>query len=255
MCREELRSVSIAEIEEAERNLLDGLDFKLRCHHPYGAIRVLAGEIAASVSQQISHHKVGLVPDEHGFHSPRGVRDFYADTRLDTLCERALAVTQSALVYSDVNFLFPPGKIAFAAVAIALEGSVRGGCLGVMTRNYLRLRFPQKTAEALDAFEADVIEIIHEIEDCPEINLSKFLATSQRHFSSTAHYQAMEIRRVFSVAASFRGLVQCRQASSNTSCLYMKPGKRGREQNYNICSYQGSFKAARVTPTQTPFLG
>lgn len=253
LCKEELRAVSIHEIEEAERNLLAGLDFRLRCHHPYGAIRVLAGEIAASVSQHFACCQPKLHNDGYGFHSPRGANDFVADNRLETLCERALAIAQAALVYSDVNFLFPPGKIAFATVAIALEGKVRGGSLGFMMRNYLRRRFPQKSAEELGAFEKDVIDIAHEIEACSEIDLSRFFSPCQRRFSSTAHHQALEIRRVFSVAAYFRGKVLARQAVSKATHLAVKPGKRGREHNYYPCSYQGRFKAARVTPTHTPF--
>lgn len=248
LCREELRAVGTAEIEDAERILLAGLDFRLRCHHPYGAIRVLAGEIATSLSEHIAYRK-----DGYGSHSPRGINDFYGRSRLDTLCERALAVAQAALVYSDVNFLFPPGKIAFAAVAIALEGKVRGGCLGYMMRNYLRLRFPQKSSEELDSFEADVIDIVYEIEACPEIDLSKFLSTSPRRSSSTAQYQALEVRRVFSVASYFRGMIQSRQEVSKSMRLSNQTGKRGREDDYYPCSYQGRFKAARVTPTQTPF--
>jgi hypothetical protein len=253
LCRDELRAVSILEIEEAERNLLAGLDFRLRCHHPYGAIRVLAGEISASVSEHMSCQKGGhLLAGGYQQHSPRGINSLYSDDRLESLCERSLAVAQAALVYSDVNFLFPPGKIAFAAVAIALEGKVRGGCLGFMMRHYLRLRFPQKTAEELDAFESDVIDIIFEIEACPEIDLSKFVSTSQRRFSSTAQYQALEVRRVFSVAAYFRDMVQSLQNRSKAATFSIKPGKRDRQDEYYTCA-QGRFKAARVTPT--PFYG
>lgn len=250
MCREELRYVTVEEIEEAERNLLDGLDFRLRCHHPYGAIRVLAGEIASCTTEHAT--KAAFFYDQH-FESPRGINDIYSDERLDSLGDRALAVAQAALVYSDVNFLYPPGKIAFAAVAIALEGKARAGCLGPRMRNYLRTRFPQKNVEELFAFERDVVDIMYEIEACPEIDLMKFSSPSHRRFSCRAKHQASEIRRVFTVAAYYRGMMVPQHTTSYRVANQAHARKRSREETYHPCSYGVPYKAARVTPTQTPF--
>ena len=252
LCREELRAVSIEEIEEGERNLLAGLDFRLRCHHPYGAIRVLSGEIARSISEGIK--RASFPSNGQYFESARGTQDIFSDERLDTAGERALAVAQAALVYSDVNFLYPPGKIAFAAVAIALEGKARGGCLGLLMRNYLRTRFPQKTVEELSTFEMDVVDIMYEIEACPEIDLLKFFSPVHRSFSSKAKHQASEIRRVFSVAAYYRGMMMAPQPTPNDRLSQRTHvRKRSRENAYYPCTYGMPYKAARVTPTQTPF--
>lgn len=45
LCRHELCPVSVEEIEEAERALLEGCDFRLRCHHPYKAIQMLSSDV------------------------------------------------------------------------------------------------------------------------------------------------------------------------------------------------------------------
>lgn len=266
LCRDELRAVSIEEIEEAERNLLAGLDFRLRCHHPYGAIRVVAGDIASSISELTTayHNKPVDVYGGYFAQSPRGIDEISSSSdphRLNSLCERALAVAQAALVYSDVNFLYPPGKIAFAAVAIALEGKTRGGCLGPLMTNYLHIRFPHKSAEELDDFERDVTDIIYEIENCPEIDLLKFYAPVQRRFSSPAQQRAMEIRRVFAVTAYYRGMVESKPIflqtpASNYSHTHHNNKRKHDEDCYPCSTYPSrSCKAARVTPNQTPYFG
>lgn len=255
LCREELRAVSVDEIEEAERILLAGLDYRLRCHHPYGAIRVLASEIVGSISDRMADYKTNCSDSFNGYvsRSPRGINDLRAESyRLDTLCERALAVAQAALVYSDVSFLFPPGKIAFAAVTIALEGKTFGRCLGPTMKNYLRMRFPHKGVEELDGFERDVVDIIQNIETCPGIDMMKFYAPFQRRFPNFAQQKASQIRRVFSVAAYFRDMVATKQAMAvMQSCSYSQ--KRRRDEEHYICSYPMRFKAARVTPNHTPY--
>ncbi len=253
LCREELRAVSVEEIEEAERKLLAALDYRLRCHHPYGAIRVLASDVASSISDHIASLKNLDFVDGYRSRSPRGVDDFYSDTnRLDTLCERALAVAQAALVYSDVNFLFPPGKIAVAAVAIALEGKTRGGYLGSMMRDYLRRRFPNKKAEELDGFERDVVDIVYHIETCPEIDMMKFYAPVRCRLRNPVQQRASQIRRVFSVAAYFRAMAASKQALVGTQS-YNYSHKRKQGDDFYPCSDQMRFKAARVTPNQTPY--
>ena len=151
LCREELREVSIEEIETAERHLLEGLDYRLRSHHPYGAIKVLAADIVSYLRSSEQ-----FLRKCYGYGSPRTVfGGFPSEEGLDSLGERALAVAQSALVYSDANFLFQPGKIAFAAVAIALEGRSYDNRLGSSMRHYLRMRFPQKSAEEMFQFESE----------------------------------------------------------------------------------------------------
>jgi hypothetical protein len=241
LCREELRAVSVEDIEIAERILLEGNDYRLRCHHPYGAIKVLSSDIRFFFRRQAQ-----MNAEFYGYR--HGYNPGYPDELLDTLFDRALAVAQSALVYSDVNFLFQPGKVAFAAIAIALEGRCFGGRLGSSMRNYLRVRFPQKTVEELYEFESEVSRIISSIESCPAIDLNTFSAFPQRCRSSAIQIQAAEVRRVFSLAARLRGL---RKTKENVQTRVQNSRKRIRvEQNHFTEPQNKYFKAARVTPIQ-----
>ena len=230
LCRDELRAVPIEDIEEAERALLVGLNYELRCHHPFGAIRVLSSDLANFLATSSgeeynynkSHSRNHAYP--YGYKSPTTVHDCYTEDRVTTLCDRAVAIAQSALVYSDVNFLFPPGQIAFAAVSLALEGNDYGGRLGAAMRSYLRMRFPQKSEDELCQFEWDVTRIISNLARSPEIDLDKFCCGNTYHHNPSSyhkqssssksrnhhycrhstHHRATEVRRVFAVASNIR---------------------------------------------------
>jgi hypothetical protein len=244
--RHELRPVSVEEIEEAERNLMVGLDYRLRCHHPYGAIRIVAGEISAG--------NRGYTQQSLGDFSPRGVNFDCSDVGLDSLRDRATAVAQVALVYSDVHFLYPPGKIGFAAIAITLDGRLQSGVLGPRSRKYLRQRFPQKTYDEVHAFESDVVDIIREIDSCPEIDLAKFYCPMYKRLGRLTEQRVCEIRRAFWVAAYFHQLVN-KKAKQDPPPPRVTPPTRSRKRKDTdtvSCyphSLQMQFKAAKVTPT------
>lgn len=208
-------------------------------------------DIAAYLSTSAGYTTKFLTID--GYHSPRGVVNaHFCDSRMNTLCERALAVAQSALVYSDINFLFPPGQIAFAAVSISLEGKGYEGQLGNLMRNYLRMRFPQKTPEELRNFEYEVMSIISNLEACPAIDLSKFSGVSRRRGHRKPHHQAAEVQRVFAVAAHFRGQSHSEIHSHQTRMHIGRSRKRVRSDEHGKYS-QRPYKAVRVTPNQTPY--
>jgi hypothetical protein len=196
LCKEELRAVTIPEIEEAERALLQGCDYRLRCHHPYGAIKVLASDISNYLMDS-AFEQEGRFLD--------GASENHLFPGLSTLCERALSVAQSALVYSDVNFLFPPGQIAFAALAVALDGYGYGDKLGGGMRDYLAMRFRNKSVQERSEFESQVGKIVSLWEDCSGIDLNKFAPSWYfGRVENEAENQASELRRVFHVASRIR---------------------------------------------------
>jgi hypothetical protein len=149
--------------------------------------------------------------------SPRSVvYGCHQDNRLDTLCERALSIAQSALVYSDVNFLFQPGQIAFAAVALALDGHGYGVKLGTSMRDYICMRFRNKTLQELSEFEEQVGRIISHLESCSSIDLSKFSPNLRfRRDPEVVENQASEIRRVLCIASRLRVMAN---ASFQVAC-------------------------------------
>ena len=213
--REELKLVSIPEMEAAERALLQGCDGFLRCHHPYGACKMLASDVSNYLMSEPTQEFV--LEGEGGIESsPKSVvYDYPAavspthrehDANLSTLAERSLSLAQWALVYSDVNFLFPPGQIAFAAVAVALDGQGHGTRLGEGMRQYLEMRFRNKTLEELDEFEGQVGKIISLLEDCSAIDLGKFSPNWQYYLDGAAvdEHQAAELHRVFYKASQLR---------------------------------------------------
>ena len=111
--------VTVKEIEASERELMEGINYEMQCHHPYTAIRVLAKEMALFLSdyEEERDHCDTIQHDETA--SPRHVHDFDEVERQRNLFEDAIAVAQNALLFSDVPFLFSPGPIAFASIAIA----------------------------------------------------------------------------------------------------------------------------------------
>lgn len=305
LCRDELRAVSIGEIEVAERALMEGCDYRLRCHHPFGAIKVLAADMGSYLLS--TTEEKAPMGYEAGFNaatfyghdeSPRSVvygyqpdQQYHIDNNANTLCERALSIAQSALVYSDANFLFPPGQIAFAALTLALDGH-QAGCnnfVGPRMREYLRLTFRNKSTTELTEFEGEVGKIITHLDQCPEIDLNKFSPYWHYRDGRAAEIQARETRRVFHVAArcrvmkgaTFQVIDHSHSLSPQPSSVlspvgdyyhhyshqhhlqhhqhpYFEGGgrKRGREKGNQWTPHHQShyYKVARVTPITTPFL-
>jgi hypothetical protein len=232
LCGDELRAVTIEEIEAAERALMEGCDYRLRSHQPYGAIKVLVSDVASFIMESQENNTTITTDysldnkncdDDGHTTSPRSVmyeqqHDDHDDHHigLDTLCERALSVAQTALVYSDINFLFPPGQIAFAAVALALDGhtspstTTNNTCnnrLGEKMREYLCARFSQKSSKELSEYEKQVSKIITNLENCPAIDLEMFSPLwqyHQRRYARTAERQAIKIRRAIFTASRLR---------------------------------------------------
>lgn len=217
---DELRAVTIQEIEEAERALLQGCDYRLRSHHPYGAIKVLASDVVSFFMNRRQQKNFHEDSNGSGNESPRSVAFEYNPylprvdefTGLDTLCERALSIAQSALVYSDINFLFKPGQIAFATVALALDSHAYS-CdddsprLGTRMREYMCSRFSQKSQEEISEYEQEVSRIIATLEDCSSIDLemfSPFWQYHRRRYARTAEREAIKTRKAIFNASRLR---------------------------------------------------
>eukprot|EP00536_Pseudo-nitzschia_multiseries_P006227 jgi/Psemu1/286317/fgenesh1_pg.130_\ len=224
---DELRGVTIHEIEEAERVLLEGCDYRLRSHHPYGAIKVLASDVVSyfTNSDAYSPHdtRTSTIASESVHTSPRTVlyeqpyHNFYNDDHvgLETLCERALSIAQAALVYTDINFLFRPGEIAFAAVALALDSHAYNyddecptyNRLGMKMREYMYARFSQKSEDQIAEYEEEVSKIISTLEHCSAIDLemfSPFWQYHRRRYAKTAERETIKIRKAIFTASRLR---------------------------------------------------
>jgi hypothetical protein len=204
LCREELPYVTVEEIEAAERDLMDGINYEMRCHHPFNAIHILAGEVEKFL---IRDEDLRFFPFENVFErrringcqmSPRDVYG-YSDEEFDQgIKERALLVAQNAMLFSDVIFLFPPGQIAFAAVALSLYDDHNSVGLPLTLRTYLRDRFISKSEDDLLAFEDQVVAIVGMLRESPVMDM-QMIALSRNSVACDRVMveQADELCRVF----------------------------------------------------------
>ncbi|CAJ1949442.1 unnamed protein product [Cylindrotheca closterium] len=256
VCRDELKWVSVQEIEHAEMDLMKGLEYRLRCHHPYGAIKRLSEEMA-----EILRDTRPQETERYGYRSSwSNSSELYKEELLETLCDRAIAVAQSALVYSDVSFLYAPGKIAFAAVAIALEDFDHYSQLGPRMTEYLRMRFPHKKTTELSDFGSEVSRIIGAISSAPGIDIKHFSIRPNSRHSMAMQMHAMELRRVFSLVARLRECIkrdEAKQKRHFAPCT-VEPSPKRRRLSFCVPSgnegkfYADPIEPARVTPVQTP---
>lgn len=193
--------MTVEEIESAERDLMDGVNYELRCHHPYNAIRVLGGEVEKFLSRGDDSRRFtfGNRRESRESLSPRNVFDIRdEDCEEDGIQERAIMIAQNALLFSDLPFMFPPGQIAFAAVAMSIRDNHDTHGLPLTLRTYLRDRFVSKTESELLAFEDQVCTIVDKLIDSPVMDM-KMIAMSKNIMvcDRIVAEQADELRRVF----------------------------------------------------------
>ena len=215
LCRTELRGVSVTEIVECEALLMKGLNYQFRCHHPYSALHALAVDYTSFASEQ---------EDRKRAPSPSDVSTqlFCEHERTEDIMERASAVVQRAIIFSDVSFLYAPGHIGFAAVAVAL-GSATGedGYIGDNLMRYLEDRFSRKTPEELQQFECTISRVIRTLYQCPLMDLAP--AESVESTTQLMAQRAEEMKQVLGRVANLRHQL-LRQGSS----WAWQPRKRSR---------------------------
>jgi hypothetical protein len=208
LCRHELSFVTVEEIEIAEIDLMEGLNYEMRCHHPYNAVRILAAEVSRflNLNNDISESRFDLEGRQpHEEMSP--IRRNFNIVRED--CEQeieevALIIAQNSLIFSDVPFLFPPGQIAFAAVAMSMDQGQDDG-LPLTLRTYLRDRFISKSEDELLVFERQVSSIVDKLRDSPIMDM-KMIEMSRNAMvcDRVVAEQAEELRRVFQKVSNIR---------------------------------------------------
>lgn len=166
LCRRELCAITAYEIEEAERFVLEGLNYQLLCHHPDGTLHALVSDVIclASESKRIEDHREPS--DYEGSRSPRTSTGNSALDYIDELWERAQAIALRALVFSDAPFLVAPIHTAFAIVTILLGPSAEQ-YMGEIIAS--RLDFPSKE-ERFD-FCLQIRTAIQVLESCPMVDL------------------------------------------------------------------------------------
>lgn len=228
LCRTELRSVSVPEILEGERILMEGLNYQFRCHHPFSAMQALALDYYDFLCDQDSAVQVAdfLVPED--------------------ILDRACAIAHRATIFSDVPFLFAPGHIGFACVSISLGCTVgEEGGIGEDLMRYLENRFSSKSKEHLNRFVNSVNRVIRTLCACPLMDLMIHSRSSQ-FTNKLAAQRAEETKRVLAKFANLRHHL-LRRNTTWTSPWYTR--KRSRvELEFTPPRQILARKSARVTP-------
>jgi hypothetical protein len=244
LCRNELCAVSIAEIEEGERFLMEGLNYEFFCHHPENAIRVLATDLSSflSESENSCFQFDGRDPtesDNRGHCSPRTTFD--CEEQAYEYLDVAFDIWQRAIVFSDVPFMFAPGQIGFAVVTIAAGLVGSDGCMDDAMQEYLVHRLPLKTEEEIISFSRQVNRIIQALEDSPLMDLRGSSTPSKNVVSQRAE----TLRTVFSKAAEMR---RTREMNRNPSMTRIRK-RRSADVDFRPSQERCHMKLAKVTPT------
>lgn len=261
--RQESYYVSAKDIEAGERELMEGLNYELRCHHPYDAIRVLVKDVTAFLSDadtsMQAHQSTekrdpsDTFRDEHL--SPRGASEFFNKGRDQQLHARAITVAQNALLFSDVPFLFTPGQIAFASVAVALTTGRKATSarspeafvpLNPEMTTYLRARFPSKLENDLNHFESQVREVVHQVEHSPAMDTTTlvFSQTEEPPQCGSRSGQIYEICRVSAKVSTLHVSHYSSHGHAHGVAIHRKRKNAG---EFREVSFD---KIARVTPTK-----
>eukprot|EP00978_Attheya_sp_CCMP212_P014965 scaffold38423_cov51-Attheya_sp.AAC.6 len=141
----EVKVVSAADIISSELNLLAGLNFELICCHPFRASKALACDLTRFFKKHDETPELDW---------NRIMEDIHC---------RARTIYATASIASDIPFLFPPGQIAFASLAVAgeieLETEAGKWFSNIALKEYIRERFCHEMETELRSFEAQVDSI------------------------------------------------------------------------------------------------
>ena len=235
---------------------MEGLNYEMRFHHPFSAIEMLC--------TRIYNFMTGLASDEEAelcgtsFYYPKRFLtrcETFRKAQAVDLIENAMLIATNALIFSDAPFLFPPGQIAFAAVAMAMRVndaySTPRELIHPTLCAFLRNRFSSKNEHDLNDFEHKVSRIIHHLMASPVMDL-KLLSLSRPSEEGDAIIteQAERLRQVFHKVSIIRGVstrrildpignVRKRKHNTVWEFILSSPG-------HDVCTY----KVARITPTK-----
>jgi len=141
----DVKVISAADIISSELNLLAGLNFELMCCHPFRASKALACDLTRFFKK----------------HDETPELDW--NRIMEDIHRRARTIYATASISSDIPFLFPPGQIAFASLAVAgeieLETEAGKWFSNVALKEYIRARFCNEMETELRSFEAQVDSI------------------------------------------------------------------------------------------------
>uniref|UniRef100_A0A7S1VMQ6 Cyclin-like domain-containing protein n=1 Tax=Grammatophora oceanica TaxID=210454 RepID=A0A7S1VMQ6_9STRA len=265
LCREELGSLSARDIEIAEKQLMEGVNYQFICHHPHATIQSLVSEIVHSDFFLDDHHEHPHPTDATSSYRPKNSFDLRDQRRVE-LENKAMMVAQSALLFSDVPFLFSPAQIAFASLSMALAccdmcasgttTSLLAGSIHPTLHKYIRSKFAGKPESKVVEFEEEVVAITHMVVRSPvmDLNMLSMWAGAQRREEVVAH-QAEELRIVFRKVSHLRSPIAAKlspkpQQSFRKRKAEMPPMTQLGRSSFVSPSPVSNSKIPKVTPNR-----
>lgn len=213
LCCKELRAVRVAEIEYAERLLMEGLNYEFRCYH--------AGEVIENIFANVSIESPQCCIEEssRGDVSPRSTKDQYEQDDSfsretydkNDFLRKALDIAKSAEIFTDLPFLSSPNAIAFAISAVVTGAYCSEGywISSKLARLFSRF-FPEKSQEETNMFLHEVRRVIRTLLQCSYLNLGPSSETG----AGFVVQRAEELRRAMGEVASIRLLRKLRKSHS-----------------------------------------
>uniref|UniRef100_A0A7S2Y8K3 Uncharacterized protein n=2 Tax=Entomoneis paludosa TaxID=265537 RepID=A0A7S2Y8K3_9STRA len=212
--------------------MMEGVNYQFMCHHPHASIGFLVKDVASFLFEQ-KHPALDVDVASSSSSStndstattqtrPSSWDEFEVEEHANELLHRAMQVLHRANVFSDAPFLFAPGHIAFAIVAIVVESTNEGGFLGDIMQDYLVTRYPMQSEEEILEYTRNVSRVIslllsnHNMDLRPRQNVSVSEIVAQR--AAQLHRVLCRVRKMArqTAASQTATLVESRHRRKRT---------------------------------------
>ena len=250
----------MSQIEEGERELMEGVNYEFLCHHPDDMIQDLLADVIDFMGEQ---QHLGLSVDlrepqqeARNCESPRGVEanlDSYEHP--DDMMENVMDAVNQTLVFSDAPFMFSPESIAYAILCIETRSFEENGHMGDVMQSYVVTRFPFKSEEEILTFSREIGNAIEFLLGSRDMDL----LPGKRRASNVIAQRAEDLRRVLMQVSDLRLFYQMSQVD------HLRSSRRKRRRMYGYTpGYRPSGSAAgkqyvfrkmaKITPTNTGYV-
>jgi len=245
----------MCQIEEGERELMEGVNYEFMCHHPDDMIEDLLGDIIDFMGEQ-RHFSLSTdfrdPCETRNCDSPRGVESTGC-YRPDDMMENVMDAVNQTLIFSDAPFLFSPEAIAYAISCIETGSFHPNGHMGDDMQSYLITRHPFKSEEEILDFTREVAGVISCLIKCPDLDL-----VPGKHRTNVIAQRAEDLRQVLVKVADLRLFYQMSQVDRTRSSSRKRrrtygytPGHRPPSTEAATGKQRFFRKVAKITPTTT----
>lgn len=231
------------QIEEGERELMEGVNYEFICHHPDDMMEDLLADIIDFMGEQrhlsLSSMDFREPCETRNCDSPRGVELTGYDYP-DDMMENVMDAVNQTLIFSDAPFLFSPEAIAYAINCIETGSFHQDGHMGDDMQSYLITRHPFKSEEEILDFSREVGNAIACLLESPDLDL-----VPGKRRSNVIAQRAEDLRRVLIKVADLRLFHQM-----STQVDDMRSGSRKRRRMYGYTPGYRPTEASAATGKQ-----